>query len=57
MKHLNTVDISASYGVLRVRAAVVIAAVMAVLVFVGGANAGDCLRSQSAEAAAAKGHH
>ena len=39
MKHLNTVDISASYGVLRVRAAVVIAAIMAVLVFVGGANA------------------
>ena len=39
MKHLNTVDISASYGVLRVRAAVVIAAVMAVMVFVGGANA------------------
>ena len=39
MKHLNTVDISASYGVLRFRAAVVIAAVMAVLVFVGGANA------------------
>ena len=39
MKHLNTADISASYGVLRVRAAVVIAAIMAVLVFVGGANA------------------
>ena len=39
MKHLNTVDISASYGVLRVRAAVVIAAVMAVLVFVDAANA------------------
>ena len=39
MKHLNTADFSASYGVLRVRAAVVIAAVMAVLVFVGGANA------------------
>ena len=39
MKHLNTADISASYGVLRVRAAVVIAAFMAVLVFVGGANA------------------
>ena len=39
MKHLNTADITASYGVLRVRAAVVIAAVMAVLVFVGGANA------------------
>ena len=39
MKHLNTADISASYGVLRVRAAVLIAAIMAVLVFVGGANA------------------
>ena len=39
MRHLNTVDFSSSYGVLRVRAAVVIAAVMAVLVFVGGANA------------------
>ena len=39
MKHLNTADISASYGVLRVRAAVLIAAVMGVLVFVGGANA------------------
>ena len=38
MKHLNTADITASYGVLRVRAAVVIAAIMAVLVFVGGAN-------------------
>ena len=39
MKDLNTVEISASYGVLRIRAALVIAAVMAVLVFVGGANA------------------
>ena len=39
MKHLNTVDISGSYGVLRVRAAVVIAAIMVVLVLVGGANA------------------
>ena len=39
VKHLNTADITASYGVLRVRAAVVIAAIMAVLVFVGGANA------------------
>ena len=39
MKHLNTADISASYGVLRVCAAVLIAAIMAVLVFVGGANA------------------
>ena len=39
MKHLNTADFSASYGVLRVRAAVAITALMAVLVFVGGANA------------------
>ena len=39
MKHLNTADVTASYGVLRVRAAVAIAAIMAVLVFVGGANA------------------
>ena len=39
MRHLNTADISASYGVLRVRAAVLIDAIMAVLVFVGGANA------------------
>ena len=35
----------------------VIVAVMFLAVFVGGANAGDFLRSQSAEAAAAKGHH
>ena len=39
MKHLNSADFTSSYGVLRVRAAVVIAAIMAVLVFVGGANA------------------
>ncbi len=39
MKHLNTADISASYGVLRIRVAVVTAATTAVLVFVGGANA------------------
>ena len=39
MKHLNTAYITASYGVLRVRAAFAIAALMAVLVFVGGANA------------------
>ena len=39
MKHLNTADITASYGVLRLRAAVAIIAIMAVLVFVGGANA------------------
>ena len=39
MKHLNTAHFSDSYGVLRVRAALAIAAIMAVLVFVGGANA------------------
>ena len=39
MKHLYKADICASYGVLRARAAVVIAAIMVVLVFVGGANA------------------
>ena len=57
MKHLNTADFSASYGVLRVRAALAIAAIMALLVFVGGAKAGDCTRSQSADSPAAKGHH
>ena len=35
----------------------VIVAIMFMAVFVGGANAGDCSRSQSAEAPAAKGHH
>ena len=39
MKHLNTADTSSTYGVLRVRAALAIAVFMAVLVFVGGANA------------------
>ena len=39
MKHLNTADFSASYGVLGVRVALAIAAIMALLVFVGGANA------------------
>ena len=39
MKQLNTAHISALYGVLRVRAAVVIDVIMAVLVFVGGAKA------------------
>ena len=38
MNHLNTAEITASYGVLRVRAALAIAVFMAVLVFVGGAN-------------------
>ena len=35
----------------------VIVAVMFLAVFVGGANAGDCTRSLSADAPAAKGHH
>ena len=35
----------------------VIVAVMFLAVFVGGANAGDCTRSQSAEALAAQGHN
>ena len=35
----------------------IIVAVMFLAVFVGGANAGDCPRSQSAEAPAAKGHY
>ena len=39
MKYLITADFSSSYGVLRVRAAVAIAAIMFVLVFAGGANA------------------
>ena len=39
VKHLKTAEITALYSVLRVRAAVAIAALMAVLVFVGGANA------------------
>ena len=52
MKHLNTADITASYGVLRLRAAVAITAIMAVLVFVGGANAhhnGETEAPQKAE--------
>ena len=35
----------------------VIVAIMFLAVFVGGANAGDCTSSQSADAPAAKGHH
>ena len=35
----------------------VIVAVIFLAVFVGGANAGDCTPSQSADALAAKGHH
>ena len=35
----------------------VIVAIMFLAVFVGGANAGDCSRSQSSDAPAAKGHY
>ena len=35
----------------------VIVAVMFLAVFVGGANAADCARSQSAKAPAAQGHN
>ena len=35
----------------------VIVAIIFLAVFVGGANAGDCSRSRSAEAPAAKVHH
>ena len=35
----------------------VIVAIMAIAVFVGGANAGDCPRSPSVEATSLEGHH
>ena len=57
MKHLDLAFFSGSYGVLKGRVAMVIAAIMFALVFVGGANAGDCSRSQTADAPSTKGHH
>ena len=57
MEHLDSALFSGSYGVLKGRVAILIAAIMFALVFVGGANAGDCSRSQSADAPAAKGYH
>ena len=57
MKHLDSAFFSGSYGVLKGRVAMVIAAIMFALVFVCGANAGDCSRSQSADAPATKGYH
>ena len=56
-EHLDSALFSGAYGVLKGRVAMVIAAIMFALVFVGGANAGDCSRSQSADAPATKGHH
>ena len=35
----------------------VIVAIMAVVVFIGAANAGDCPRSKSAEATSVEAHH
>jgi hypothetical protein len=35
----------------------VIVAIMAVVVFIGAANAGDCPRSKSAEASSVEAHH
>ena len=57
MKHLDSAFFSGSYGVLEGHVAMVIAAIMFALVFVGGANAGDSSRSQSADAPATKGYH
>ena len=57
MKHLDSAFFSGLYGVLKGRVAMVIAAIMLALVFVGGANAGDCSRSQSVDAPSTKGHH
>ena len=57
MKHLDSAFFSGPYGVLKGRVAMVIAAIMFALVFVGGANAVDCSRSQSADAPATKGYH
>ena len=34
-----------------------IVAIMAVVVFIGAANAGDCPRSESAEATSVEAHH
>ena len=39
MKHLDSAFFSGSYGVLKGRVAIVIAAIMFALVFAGGANA------------------
>ena len=57
MKHLGSAFFSGPYGVLKGRVAMVIAAIMFALVFVGGANAVDCSRSQSADAPTTEGYH
>ena len=57
MKHLDSAFFSGSYDVLKGRVALVVAAIMFALVFVGGANAGDCSRSHSADAPPTKGYY
>ena len=57
MGALNVVNVfSMKLSIVYIGGGVVVA-VMFLAVFVGGANAGDCTRSQSAEAPAAKSHH
>ena len=52
MSHLKNAPVSLAYfgGALFV-------AVMFLAVFIGGANAGDCPRSKSAEATSVEAHH
>ena len=60
MTHLGPETVVSFFGMKNSLAYIgggVIVAVMLLAVFVGGANAGDCSRSQSADAPAAKGHH
>ena len=60
MTHLGPETVVSFFGMKNSLAYIgggVIVAVMFLTVFVGGANAGDCSRSQSADAPAAKGHH
>ena len=60
MTHLGPETVVSFFGMKNSLAYIsggVIVAVMFLAVFVGGANAGDCTRSQSAEALAAQGHN
>ena len=60
MTHLGPETVVSFFGMKNSLAYIggsVIVAVMFLAVFVGGANAGDCSRDQSAEAPATKGHN
>ena len=59
MTHLGPETVVSFFGMKSSLAYIggVIVAVMYLAVFVGGANAGDCSRSQSADEPAAKVHH